>query len=75
MVADGYGSKMNPKIEELTNKGIEVGAYMPDGTPNYLMAALEITTNTLIQHIKTDSKIDVMVTGISGPAIGSAQIS
>lgn len=68
-------SVVNDLKSQLTKQGIEVGAYMSDGTPNYLMSALETTTNTLVQHIKMDSKIDVMVNGVSGPAIGSAQIS
>ena len=68
-------SVVNDLKSNLADKGIETGAFMSDGTPNYLMAALEIQTNTLIQHIKLDTKVDVMVNGITGPAIGYAQIS
>lgn len=66
---------VNDLKAQLTDKGIETGAYLSDGTPNYLMAALEVQTNTLIQHIKLDTKVDVMVNGLSGPAIGYAQLS
>ena len=68
-------SVVNDLKSNLADKGIETGAYLSDGTPNYLMAALEVQTNTIIQHIKLDSKIDVMTNGITGPAIGFAQIS
>lgn len=66
---------VNDLKSNLIDKGIETGAYMSDGTPNYLMAAMEIMTSVLIKHVKEDSKIDVMVNGISGPAIGYAQMS
>lgn len=68
-------SVVNDLKSELANKGIEVGAYLSDGTPNYLMASMEILTETLIKHIKLDTKVDVMVNGITGPAIGYAQLS
>lgn len=68
-------SVVNDLKANLVAKGIETGAYLSDGTPNYLMAALEVQTNTIIQHIKLDTKVDVMVNGITGPAIGYAQLS
>lgn len=68
-------SVVNDLKAGLADKGIETGAYMSDGTPNYLMAAMEVQTNTLIKHVKQDSRIDVMVNGITGPAIGYAQLS
>jgi hypothetical protein len=67
-------SVVNDLKSQLVGKGIEVGSFMPDGSPNYLMAALEIHTNNLIQHIKMDSRIDVMTIG-TGVGTGYGQIS
>jgi len=68
-------SVVNDLKSQLADKGIETGAYMSDGTPNYMMAAMEIQTQVMVKHIKEDSKIDVMTIGPTGPTTGYAQMS
>lgn len=50
---------------DLQRKGIETSPYFSDGTPNYMMYALESLTSTIIKHIKMNARIDVG--GMAGP--------
>lgn len=50
---------------DLQRKGIETAPFFPDGTPNYMMYALESLASTLIKHIKLNARIDVG--GMAGP--------
>lgn len=65
---------VNELKSKLQSKGIETGAFYSDGTPNYMMYALEETINTLIQHIKMNAQVQTM--GMAGPipSLGYGQI-
>ena len=68
-------SVVNDLKSQLADKGIETGAYMSDGTPNYMMAAMEIQTNVMIKRFKEDTNLSVVTMGPTGPTIGYAQMS
>jgi hypothetical protein len=65
---------VNDLKSKLQQKGIETAPFFPDGTPNYLMYALEETMAVMIEHIKTRAKIDTFAMGPTGPVKGFGQI-
>lgn len=66
-------SAVNSLKSKLSGMGMEVGATMSDGTPNYLMAALEATLKTGIAEVRNASG-QVFTMGTTGPAMGYAQL-
>lgn len=58
----------------LTDKGIETAATMPDGSPNNMMIAIEETVKVITSHIKTNAQISVMTMGSPVMQTGYAQI-
>ena len=67
-------SIINSLKSRLQNKGIETAPFFSDGTPNYMMYAMEEMVAVMVEHIKTNAKIDVFAMGATGPITGSAQI-
>lgn len=67
-------SMVNDLKAKLQSKGIETAPSFPDGTPNYLMYALEEMMGVVVEHIKTNSKIDVFAMGPTGPITGKGQM-
>ena len=67
-------SMINDLKSKLQNKGIETAPFFADGTPNYMMYAMEEMMGVMIEHIKTKAKIDVFAIGATGPINGSGQI-
>jgi hypothetical protein len=67
-------SLINDIKANLTEKGIETAATLPDGTPNNLMLAIEETVKSMISHIKTNATIQTFGVGASGPVQGYGQI-
>lgn len=66
-------SAVNNLKSTLSSKGLEVGAYMADGTPNYGMMIAEETLKTAIAEVR-NSSVQVFTMGTTGPAMGYAQI-
>lgn len=58
----------------LTEKGIETAATLPDGTPNNMMIAIEETVKTITTHIKTNSTVQTFGICAVGPVQGYGQI-
>ena len=65
---------INDLKSRLQNKGIETAPYFSDGTPNYMMYAMQEMVGVIVEHVKTNAKIDVFAMGPTGPVTGSAQI-
>ena len=59
---------------KLTEKGIETAPTFPDGTPNNMMIAIEVTVGEMLTHIKTSSTVQTFGIGPTGPVAGYGQI-
>lgn len=65
---------INDMKAEMASKGLNTDNTYNDGTPNYMMFALESAVSAVIKNIKQYSKIDVTTIGPTGPTQGSGQI-
>lgn len=55
--------------------GVETGKTTSDGSPNVTMAMFERYTEVLTKKMMEDASVQIMVNGITGPAMGYGQIS
>lgn len=67
-------SMTNDLKAKLQDRGIETAPFFPDGSPNYMMYAMESILGVVTEHIKTNSKIDVYTMGATGPTMGFGQM-
>ena len=65
---------INDIKSNLTEKGIETSATLPDGTPNKMMIAMEETVKVMVMHLKTNSTIQTFGIGATGPVQGYGQL-
>lgn len=55
--------------------GVETGKTTSDGSPNVTMAMFEKYTEVLTKKFMEDASVQIMVNGLTGPAMGYGQIS
>lgn len=65
---------INDMKADMASKGLNTSSTYSDGTPNYVMFALESAVSAVIKNIKQYSKVDVTTIGPTGPTQGSGQI-